>query len=170
MKKNYFVNVNSIEELKKQYRRLAFRYHPDREGGNEEIFKMINNEYEELFKELSKKSNKEAKKEDTKKTNTEDIKNDNFRNIINALINYADGIEIDIVGSWVWVYGNTYKIKEILKMLGFRWSANKKKWYYAQDLGTKKRGYSKYNYNQIKNIYGCEKVNTENKKATLIEG
>ena len=41
----YFKDLNSMEAVKKQYRKLAMKYHPDR-GGNEEVFKQINNEYE----------------------------------------------------------------------------------------------------------------------------
>ena len=47
MKILYFQNVNSIDDLKHQYKNLAKKYHPDR-GGNTEIMKIINLEYEYL--------------------------------------------------------------------------------------------------------------------------
>lgn len=47
----YFANVNSFDELKKQYRRLAMQYHPDR-GGDTETMKAINAEHDEIFEQL----------------------------------------------------------------------------------------------------------------------
>ena len=44
----YFKDLNSMEAVKKQYRKLAMKYHPDR-GGDEETFKQINNEYEQAM-------------------------------------------------------------------------------------------------------------------------
>lgn len=45
----YFENTSSVEIVKKTYRKLAMKYHPDRKGGSEEIFKQINNEYEDAI-------------------------------------------------------------------------------------------------------------------------
>lgn len=38
-------------------------------------------------------------------------------------------IEIELVGSWIWVSGNTYPVKEQLKEAGIFWAGKKKKWY-----------------------------------------
>ena len=51
----YFTNVSSFDELKKQYRRLAMQYHPDR-GGDVETMKEINNEYDMMFPVLKAKT------------------------------------------------------------------------------------------------------------------
>ena len=47
----YFKNVETLEQLRKAYRDLLKKYHPDN-GGSEEITKAINSEYEQLFKVL----------------------------------------------------------------------------------------------------------------------
>ncbi|MDT2753252.1 DnaJ domain-containing protein, partial [Enterococcus thailandicus] len=47
----YIKNVETLEELKKAYKKLAFKLHPDC-GGNEEEMKILNNEYDELFSKL----------------------------------------------------------------------------------------------------------------------
>ena len=51
MKTKYFESPETLEDLKKQYRELAFKHHPDKGGSNEEM-KAVNNEYDELFKVL----------------------------------------------------------------------------------------------------------------------
>jgi curved DNA-binding protein CbpA len=47
--KNWFTNPQTLEELKKQYKKLVFANHPDR-GGRVEDMQEINAEYEKLFK------------------------------------------------------------------------------------------------------------------------
>lgn len=44
----YFVECKTLDELKKMYRKLALKNHPDR-GGDEEVMKKINEEYDKLF-------------------------------------------------------------------------------------------------------------------------
>ena len=42
MKANYFKDINSIEQLKKRYKELALKHHPDREGGDTATMQEIN--------------------------------------------------------------------------------------------------------------------------------
>lgn len=51
----YFANINSLDELKKEFRRLAMIHHPDR-GGDVEAMKAINNEYDMMFPALKAKT------------------------------------------------------------------------------------------------------------------
>ena len=45
---SWFSNCQTLEELKKLYKQLVFKHHPDR-GGNEELMKQINVEYDKIF-------------------------------------------------------------------------------------------------------------------------
>ena len=72
----YFKDLTSMEIVKKQYRKLAMKYHPDRENGNEEIFKEINNEYEKalnIAKENELRKTKTEKEKDFIKNIKKDI-------------------------------------------------------------------------------------------------
>lgn len=42
----YFKNVNTLEELRKQYKELLKRFHPDCPNGSTEATQEINQEYE----------------------------------------------------------------------------------------------------------------------------
>ena len=41
-----------------------------------------------------------------------------------------EGLNIDLLGSWLWIGGNTKANKEALKALGCRWASKKKLWYW----------------------------------------
>jgi curved DNA-binding protein CbpA len=147
----HFINCNTIEELKQQYRKLAKLHHPDN-GGNAETMKRINAEYDELFKILQRQYNANAKAD---KQNTE--RPEEFRELIEKLIK-LDGVIIEICGSWVWLSGNTYKHRDIIKELGFLWSKGKKMWYLGE-FSNKKRG--SMPMEQIRNRYGSKKYKGE---------
>ena len=90
----YFVNVNSFDELKKQYRRLAMQYHPDR-GGDTETMKAINAEHDEIFEQLKHGWNATHDKEHQTTESPEE-----FRDIIEKLLK-LDGLEIELCGCWL---------------------------------------------------------------------
>ena len=118
----WFSNPETLEDLKKQYHRLAMKHHPD-VGGTEQAMKEINAEYEKLFTSL-KDTHKNAEGEfyQSRTATTETAAE--FMDIIEKLI-HMDGIEIEVCSSWVWVTGDTRPHKDELKALAFRWSSNK---------------------------------------------
>ena len=148
--KKFFQSVTNLEDLKKQYRKLSLKLHPDREGGNEKAFISMKAEYDTLFKLLEKgKSTEEATA---------------YTDIIDALMKYD--LDIEIIGTWVWIAGNTYEIKDLIKELGFKWAAKKKMWYWHSGEYTR-RSKKKFDISEIREMHGSEKVKTASKQRKL---
>lgn len=151
----WFNNPQTLEELKKEYKKLVFKHHPDK-GGNTADMQEINSEYEKLFHKL-KNVHKSASgetytaKEETKETPEQ------FRTILEKLI-HIDGIEIEICGTWLWISGNTYPNREALKELHFKYSKNKNAWYYHEE-GYTKHSKKTFTLEQIRDLWGSERVN-----------
>lgn len=87
---------------------------------------------------------------------TEDQK---LREVLQQIISF-EGITIDVVGCYIWVDGNTYQYKDDLKGLGFRWSAQRHKWYWHNGE-YQRRGNSKLSFADIQNKYGSTEIQTE---------
>ena len=160
----YFKNCDCIEELKKQYRTLCFKYHPDINKSPDAVKTMqeINNEYDELFNKLKNVFKNQKGKIYTDEKPVSETPEE-FRNIINALIS-LEGIEIELMGRWIWVSGNTKPHKEKLKELNFRWCKKKVawSWHRAEDSTVSK---GKYTLNEIRENYGS----TTYKKSKNLE-
>lgn len=153
----WFNNPKTLEELKKQYKALALKHHPDK-GGNLSNMKAINAEYDNLFKRL--KNVHETVDGNTYTThNTSGETPDDFKKVISSLIT-LDGIQIEICGSWIWLTGNTYSHRDKLKNLNFRFSRSKKAWYYHND-GYRKTSHKSFTLEQIRSLYGSEVVQSK---------
>lgn len=152
----YFKNCQTLEDVKKTYRALCFKYHPDLyKGDNGETMKEINAEYEkafEMFKHKHKADNKQAAAATAAETP------EMFKDIIDGLVN-CDGVVIDIVGTWVWLTGNTFEYKAQIKKLGFKWANKKKAWYWHS--GEYKARRSKMTLDEIKAKYGYQTLTPE---------
>lgn len=143
----YFTNIQSLEELRKEYKRLVKLNHPDN-GGSDESIKTINVEYEVIFKMIEKSDTTNSTKYDT-------AADEQIRDIINIIINLD--INIEICGSWIWVTGNTYTCKDELRKIGFHWANKKKSWYWHNpEEQTKSNG--KTTMDDIRTKYGSETV------------
>lgn len=148
----WFNNPKTLEELKKQYKQLALEYHPDR-GGAVKYMQEINAEYDLLFARL-KDTHATVSGEQYRKTTSE--KANEFKELINKLINLNE-INIEICGSWLWLTCNTFKHKELLKHLRFRFSKSKKAWYYHSE-SYRKSTQKTYTLDEIRDLYGSETV------------
>lgn len=124
----YFIDIKTLEELKKAYRRLAMQHHPDC-GGDTETMKHINAEHDELFEVLKLQHNAQAAADSTGKTKATTETAEEFRQILDLLLR-LDGLEIELCGSWLWIGGNTRANKDELKAAGCKWSKSKAKWYW----------------------------------------
>jgi len=147
---NYFKGIVSLEELKRTYRKLATAFHPDR-GGDEETMKVINNEYERAFNELKNSYNEGRPEEQQIKECPEE-----FKEVIINIID-LEGLEIELIGSWIWVSGSTIEHKDTLKENGFMWASKKKMWYWRSEENAVKSRSNK-SIDAIRKTYGSDKI------------
>lgn len=157
------LNINQSEatqkEIKKAYLAMSLKFHPDRSGAgaNAEIMKKVNDAYLKLkgLGDVVKNVYVYNGEEKTSKfTPDYTQKIYNVLQSLGALIR-TKGVIVEIVGSWIWVYGETKAHKEELKAAKFRWSASRKKWYYnTKPSNTKFRRGSGKSFNEIREENG----------------
>lgn len=155
MKRNYFAECETIEDVKKTYKKLASKLHPDC-GGNAEDFIQMSAEYEEAFNRLKNTfRNVEGEKYQRENTETSNI----YKDIIDKIIHF-ENVKIEIIGTWIWVSGDTKPYKDILKSLKFVWSSNKTAWSFHSEPW-KKRTAKKTTMDEIRNLFGSEEIQTQ---------
>lgn len=145
-----FSEVTGINEAKKVYKTLAKKLHPDL-GGSEEEFKLLNAIYTDLIEHKIYFSN--------------DFKIDlDLEKIISQILHF-ENIIIELVGSWIWLSGDTKEIKDKLKELGFKWASKKKMWFYGEMKG---RNPQEKTIDEIKAKYGSKTFKKkENEKLAV---
>jgi len=146
--------LTDVDSLKKAYFKLAKVYHPDA-GGTKEQFQKLQKEYEGLFKTIMSGSNLSAN----------DIANEieldeNLRKAVDAIIGIPQ-LNLELIGKWIWVSGNTYPIRNELKNAGFMFAPVKKMWYYK---GIESAGRGKLTIDEIRKKYGTQAIQKEGMK------
>ena len=144
-------SIKTLDELKKQYRKLSMIYHPDK-GGSDAQMQELNNEYDRLRAKLKAGAN--LSEEESK---LEDELDEVYKDVIATLI-VIPNVEIELIGSWIWVSGATYPIKEMLKELNFKFARNKKMWYWHADDKYRKRSKKHFSIDDIREMYKHEKI------------
>lgn len=145
MNSNYFYGCNTQSEIKTRYRDLCKAHHPDL-GGDEETMKAVNMAYEDRLRGDFRKTMSNDEAEDAVEMEKEVAAKV-------AEIIKLQGIVIELVGRWVWVTGDTFSAKDVLKASGFYWASKKAAWYWhkAED---KCNSRAKKSLEQIKAKYG----------------
>lgn len=157
----YFENIHTLEDLKKAYKTLAKKHHPDL-GGDETIMKEINAEYDVLFERV-KNNHKTADGKTYTKETTETAAE--FRDIIDAIINF--NCDIEIIGTWVWCF-NSKEYKDQLKALGFKYAAKRQAW--CWHTGEFKRRTSNLSTDEMRAKYGSQSIKNKKEQDKLEQG
>lgn len=101
--------------------------------------------------------NKDGEKYTSQRENAETASE--FKDLINTLMRF-DEIEIEVIGCFVWVTGNTKPYKDTLKSLGFLWHCKKNAWYLKPE-DYHRKSHREYELDEIRRMYGTSgKVNS----------
>ena len=117
----YFNNEKTAEEIKKTYRALLKKNHPDL-GGSKEIAQEIIAEMElamtKIFRNIKIESESNV-----------DFDAEMFGDVLKEVVNFEE-LKIEIIGHWIYAF-NSFKYKEQLKELGFWFSGKHKAWVFS---------------------------------------
>ncbi|HBX50664.1 MAG: hypothetical protein A2275_17115 [Bacteroidetes bacterium RIFOXYA12_FULL_35_11] len=148
MKTQYFQNCHSLQEVKRRYKELALKHHPDR-GGDTATMQDINAQYEAILKNPVFAFSQQSEEDQQ-----EFLK---YPEIINNLVG-LHGLVIELIGNWIWLSGNTYPHRAHLKDVGFYFAPKKLMWYYRPPE-YKSSNKSPKSIEAIRNKYGSNKIN-----------
>ena len=147
--KRYFDHLRTLSEVKAEYKRLVKINHPD-VGGDTATMQAINAQYAEAVKRIARDGEGRDRENAAKEIPLE------FVAALSKII-ALDGIEIDLVGAWLWVTGETYKHRAALKAAGYKWACKKLAWYWHPEWAAVERG-SRKSLDEIKDKYGSSRL------------
>lgn len=161
--KRYFDHLRTLSEVKAEYKRLVKINHPD-VGGDTATMQAINAQYAEAVKRIACNGEGRDRENAAKEVPLE------FVAALSKIV-ALDGIEIDLVGAWLWVTGETYKHRAALKAAGYKWACKKLAWYWHPEWAAVERG-SKKSLDEIKDKYGSSRLvgRAERKAPQMLAG
>lgn len=120
MKSNLFFGCTSADEVQLRYDELSKVF-----VDQEEMLQAIKTEFSTLMAVLSE--SKPAIEEEKEKVSLPDI-----IKVLQEKVN-PEGLKLEIVGKWLWLSGATFAVRDVLKSLDFRYSPDKKSWYWRSE-------------------------------------
>ncbi len=147
----FFDSVKSLSELKKLYKDLARKNHPDF-GGSVEVMQAINAEYDKMIDWFSIHGNKTEKEKASAEVP------EKFRKIIEQLLKMPY-IQVEIIGGWIWLSGNTALYLRKIQAMGFKYSTKQKRYYLSDGISGGRA--SRYSMQRIREIYGSQVLENE---------
>ena len=137
-------NVTS-SDIKKAYRAAALKYHPDKNPAGAEMMKIINAAFD-VLKDFSGDIPVDGEQDNQQ----------NYSEALNAALNAIfdlEGLTLEICGAWLWVTGETFKHKLVLKETGFKFASKKKSWYFRPE-NWKSASRGSFSMEEIRDTYG----------------
>ncbi|MFT3704784.1 MAG: hypothetical protein QM802_20635 [Agriterribacter sp.] len=156
----FFQQCKTIEEVKSLYKKLAKENHPDL-GGDTATMQAINTEYAFACVMLAKGAGLTDEQADEQMKFSEE-----YRKVIEKII-HLPAIVIEVVGNWIWVTGNTFPVKTVLKDAGLLYASKKIAWYYRSEA-FKTRG-TNAPLEEIRRKYGTETIHTRQASKTITQ-
>lgn len=154
----YLKNAKNLTELKKEYVKQLKQLHPDN-GGTVQECQSLNAEYEYLRARLPKERPADAPETEAEKKADASLDKE-IREMLAKIIRFPD-LNIEIVGTWIWIDGLTFPVKDELKAAGFVWSKARRKWHATPYDTPKYYKGKKKSFEALRKRYGSDIVDPD---------
>jgi proteasome lid subunit RPN8/RPN11 len=158
--KQYFINCETLDAAKLEYRKLVFHLHPDTSGYDSKAdFQDMQNQFEAFTPKTEKF---EGEKENWSASH--------YMAIIEDLMQIK-GIIIEVIGSFIWLSGETYPVKDRIKAIeneSFKkaqFSSTKKMWFFSP-IDYKQFTKSDLTIEQLRDKYGTQTYSYQDNKLS----
>ncbi len=162
---NFFEGCNTLQEVKDKYRVLAKENHPDR-GGSLQTMQEINGQYAKAINIIAN-----GGKFTTAEAEAEILQAEAYQQAVNKVVN-LEGCTLELIGSWLWITGNTKQYCKILNSepAKFNWAKKKSDfsaWFFrTSEFKTSNKG-QKMGLDAIRNKYGAQTITGSNQTYKL---
>ncbi|HHQ6539546.1 TPA: DnaJ domain-containing protein [Serratia fonticola] len=136
------------QDIKKAYKKMAIKYHPDKNPLGGELMKAVNAAFDFLMANFEKISQYQSKEQNDHYNYGEELEK------ILVTLNGLDGIVFEVIGNWVWISGETKKHKVTLNELGCKWANKKKQWFYRPEEHKSTYNRREHSIDEIREMYG----------------
>jgi len=160
----WFNSNLTSETIKGRYRELAKEHHPDL-GGDTATMQAINAAYLQALQRCDgQDSHGSDGKIHTYRYNEERESRimDKIRELLGLKM---EGVDVYLIGLWIWVMGSTREHKDALKALGMKWSPRRTAWSWKPYKGRTRR--SRASLGTIAARYGCERFRGDVENAVV---
>lgn len=159
---NYFGNTVTVAEIKLHYRRLCMRYHPDR-GGSTETMQEINTQYHAALSRCDGQPFKGTDNKERTYRYYRDIEQAVMDKIAEIVSVGMIDVDIMLIGSWIWITGDTRRYARQLGKNGLkmRWHPKRQAWYWHLPTKQKYRFNSNVDLDDLAASYGYRKFNSD---------
>lgn len=125
---NYFSDCADVNEIKKRYRTLAKKHHPDK-GGDVRIMQEINAQYHKALEGQHKTEYTGSDDKPHTYYYNEETESEIMSKLNQVLAAPLPGCEVWIAGLYIWIRGDTRPHKETIKAFGgFWWNRRRSAW------------------------------------------
>jgi hypothetical protein len=166
----YFPNCKTVGEAKSLYRQLAKDNHPDLHGhGATATMQAINDEYHKVLASLDGSTSLGSDGKDHTYHYNRDVEQAVMDKIAELLSLKLEGVEIELVGTWIWVSGDTKPVKDKLGKngAGMIWHSRRNRWYWHGP--TYRRSYNKNaSFADLRRMYGSRTFEQDDSATGMV--
>ncbi|MEG7664976.1 J domain-containing protein [Hafnia paralvei] len=134
-------------DIKTAKRKLALKYHPDRNPLGQEMMKAINTAFDFLMENIDKINMFQSADESARYNYGEQLEN------VLSVLSSLTGVIYEVIGNWVWISGETREHKDVLKEMGCKWASKKKQWFYRPEEHKSRFNRKEHSIDEIRDMY-----------------
>lgn len=162
---NWFSGCSCVAEVKSLYRKLAKQYHPDIAGyASTPVMQEINAAYHKALEMKHGETTVDDEGKEHVYRYSYPIEQAIIEQIFKLLGLRMVNVEVELIGFWIWVHGDTRPYKEQLKALDCQWHSKRGMWYWRQVFSR----YTGKSFDTLRMVYGSQKFEAADKDAAAI--